>query len=331
MIQELTLVWLSGTSLPAHQAEIQGWSKAHQVVVHPAAAAASPVYDPAIAEAIEVQLERGRTAVAMQQADAAALQQTCQQILQHPELPQAAWLLAECHRLNALISAQSADAVAAAQRQQAAAALEGPRAPVYSAEPIPLPAIERLPVVEIECVGPRATDRIFIDGEPTGARTLTTVGTHHVRVTRDDTLLWAGWLEVAAQGGPLIVPLAVQPCSAQDLSGAAITGAGVVVPEGARCLAWVLAQPQRDGTGIDLWQCQRDRCTGPQQWPVAQRHDSKPVAGGSWYVWPLVGVGVALGTAAVLWQAGAFDGDTEQAERPFTITGPNAAAPGFSF
>lgn len=331
MIQELTLVWLSGTSLSAHQAEIQAWSKTHQVVVRPAVATASPAYDPAVAEAIEVQLERGRTAVAMQQVDAAALEQTCQQIVQHPELPQAAWLLAECHRLNAVISAQSLDAVAAAQRQQAAEALEGPRAPVYSAEPIPLPAIERLPVVEIESVGPRVSDRVFLDGEPMSGRTLTTIGTHHVRVLRDDALLWAGWLEVAAQGGPLIVPLTVSPCSSQDLSGATITGTRAVASGGAQCAQWLVAQPQQDGTGIDLWQCQRDRCTGPQPWPVTQRTNSAADAGSSWYVWPLVGVGVALGTAAVLWQAGAFDGETEQPERPFTITGPNAAAPGFSF
>jgi hypothetical protein len=39
-------------------------------------------------------------------------------------------------------------------------------------------------------------------------------------------------------------------------------------------------------------------------------------------------MGVELGTAAVLWQAGAFDSETEQPERPFTFTGtdPPAAA-----
>lgn len=320
MIEELTLIWLSGASLQAHQGDLRAWSRAHQVSLRPAVSMESASYDSTVAEAIEVQLDRGRTALAMRQADTPTLEQACQQILEHPELPQAAWLLAECHRLNALISAQGGDAVTAAQRQQAANALEGTRVPVYSASPLTLAPLEPLAVVEVESVGPRASDQIFLDGELTGSRMLTTVGTHHVRVVRDDSVLWSGWLAVAAQGGQLAVPLVVPACSTQELSGITIAGSQVTVHPDVKCANWMIAQPQADGTGIDVWQCQAARCAGPQPWPTPVRHVDEPQAGAAWYVWPLVGVGVALGTAAVLWQTGAFDRDAKQPERPFTFT-----------
>ncbi|HEX2877991.1 MAG TPA: hypothetical protein VHO25_00505 [Polyangiaceae bacterium] len=331
MIQELTLVWLSSASLSAHQPELHAWSRAHQVVLRPAMTAASPAYDPAVAEAIEVELDRARTALAMRQGDAPALASVCQQIVQHPELPQAAWLLAECHRLSASLSAQGVDAVTAAQRQQAAHALEGPRAPAYSADPIALAPLEPLAVVEIETVGPRVGDQVFLDGESIAVRALTSVGTHHVRVVRDEAVLWSGWLDVAAQSGQLRVPLSVPPCSTHELSEIVFTGSQVTVPQDVRCPNWLIARPQADGTGIDVWQCQANRCSGPRQWPVPQRQTHEATTGTAWYVWPLVGVGVALGTAAVLWQTGAFDRDTPQTERPFTFTFDDSEAAAIRF
>jgi hypothetical protein len=331
MIQELTLVWLSSASPSAYQPDLHSWSRAHQVVLRPAVTAPTPAYDPTVAEAVEVEFDRTRTALAMHQADAAALANVCQQIVQHPELPQAAWLLAECHRLSAQMSAQGVDALTAAQRQQAANALEGARAAAYSAEPVALAPLEPLAVVEIETVGPRISDLIFLDGEFTASRGLTSVGTHHLRVVRGETALWSGWLEVAAQGGQLRVPLTVQPCSTQELSEIAIAGSQATVPGDISCANWLLARPQADGTGIEVWQCQANHCSAPQQWPAPQRQAEAATTGTAWYVWPLVGVGVALGTAAVLWQTGAFEGDTEQPQRPFTITGPNAAVPGLRF
>jgi hypothetical protein len=320
MIQELTLVWLSSTTLAPHQAELHAWSRAHQVVLRPAADAPSLGYDPAVAEAIEVELDKGRTALAMHQPDAVALVNVCRQIVQHPELPQAAWLLAECHRLNALISAHGVDAVTAAQRLQAANALEGARAPAYSSDPIILAPLEPLAVVEIETIGPRASDVVFLDGEPFPVRGLTSVGTHHVRVVRNDAVLWSGWLEVAAQGGRLRIPVSVPPCSTQELSQIAVTGSRVAVPQDVTCPSWLIARPQADGIGVDVWQCRTNRCGELQQWPASQRQSREATAGTAWYVWPLVGVGVALGTAAVLWQTGAFDRDTPEPQRPFTFT-----------
>jgi hypothetical protein len=328
MIQELTLVWLSSASLSAHQTELQAWSRAHQVVLRPTLTAPSPAYDPAVTEAIEVELDRARTALAMHQADAPALTRVCLQIVRHPELPQAAWLLAECHRLSAVLNAQGGDAVTAAQRQQAADALEGPRSPAYSADPVTSTPLEPLSVVEIETVGPRIGDRIFLDGESIAVRALASVGTHHVRVVRDEAVLWSGWLDVAAQGGQLRIPLTVKPCSTHELSELVFTGSQLTVPPDISCPSWLIARPQADGTGIDVWQCQANRCSSPQQWPVPQRQTQEATTGTAWYVWPLVGVGVALGTAAVLWQTGAFDRDAEQPERPFTFTfdDPDATA-----
>jgi hypothetical protein len=323
MVQVLTLVWLSATGLQAHQGDLQAWSRAHQVALRPALEQLSPAYDPATAETIEVQLESHRTALGMQQADVAALERTCQQIVAHPELPQAAWLLAECDRLSALALAQGGDTLAAAQHQRAANALEGPRAGVYSEAAPTLAPLEPVAVVETEIVGPRPTDRVFLDGEPIPSRTLTTVGTHHLRVLRDEAVLWSGWLQVAAQGGPLLVPSAAQPCSSQELSGIEIRSSQVVVPQDVTCTSWAVARPQADGKGIDVWRCRADRCEGPEQWPVPTDRTPDEKSAGAWYVWPLVGVGVALGTAAVLWQTGAFDRE-QQPDRPFTITGPGA-------
>jgi len=326
MVQELTLVWLSATGLKAHQGDLDAWSKAHDATLKPPAVVAPSAYDPAVAEAIELELESARTAVAVQQAGPESVASACRLIAEHPDLPQAAWLMAECQRLTAIAWLQSGSSVEAAQQHRAADALEGHRAPVYSLSAAPLAPLEPGAVVEIEAKGPRASDDFYLDGERVSLRTLTGVGSHHVRVIRHDIVLWSGWLEVAAQGGPLNIPLAVQPCATSDVSDVVLNGDQPSVPSDVQCPNWLIARSAR-GSGIDLWHCHAEVCNQSERWPlptIARNETRKETSSGGWYVWPLVGVGVALGTAAVLWQTGAFD-SSQEPRRSFSITGPEAS------
>jgi hypothetical protein len=151
-----------------------------------------------------------------------------------------------------------------------------------------------------------------------------------VRVVRGPFVIWVGWLEVQAEGGRLGVPVQVPACSAEDLWGVRVQQGQVHPATGTRCAQWVAALPSTSGRGIEIARCQADRCQPLAPWPRRATRPAAESSGGAWYVWPLLGAGVTLGTAVVLWQAGVFD-RPEPGGRTFTVTGPGATSSAIQF
>ena len=91
-----------------------------------------PAYDAARVDAIESELEQARTALAaLEEASASArLHKVEAELLAHPHLPQASFLMAECLALQAQ-AARGQSAERAAELEQQRAALEGRRAAAF--------------------------------------------------------------------------------------------------------------------------------------------------------------------------------------------------------
>lgn len=336
MVPELALVWLSSNAnLQGQRANLDAWAQQQHVQLVAPRRSSAPEYDPAVAEAIELQLEAVGTALALGQDEWQAIVDQAQaEILAHPELPQAAWLLAESYRLRAVGLARGGSAVEAAQARAAAVALEGDSAAAFGQSGEQLAPLQPRARVEIETVGPRNSDTVFVDGALSPRRLLVVSGKHHVRVVRGEHVVTSEWVEVSPAGGELQVPLHVSPCSDLDLHGTVTLGDSVRAQSDVRCGDWLVAG-QIQGQ-LQLARCHLDQCERLQPWPP--RADPAPAAvttdegSSAWYVWPLAITGVALGTAAVLWQTGAFDSDDSK-DGPLTVTvdGPGTPQTALTF
>src|SRR5579859_3430113 len=109
MDAEATLVWIAAAPADAEQARaIASWGSAHGLrlvsptvpLPQPPPLAGRPAVDLRIADDVAVQLERARDALAaLDGAEVDRALATAEASLRaHPELPQAAWLLAEVER-----------------------------------------------------------------------------------------------------------------------------------------------------------------------------------------------------------------------------------------
>ena len=194
-----------------------------------------PAYDAARVDALESELEQARTALAaLEEASASArLHKVEAELLAHPHLPQASFLMAECLALQAQ-AARSQAPERAAELEQKRAALEGPRAPAFGETST---RGANTPRLALDVVGVGATDELEVDGTrwPSGTGKLALVpGLHHVRVWRGNRPVFAACSRLAADqtGLSLNVPKRV-PCRAEDLEpvprGGAATGVGAAL------------------------------------------------------------------------------------------------------
>jgi hypothetical protein len=334
MFGAIVVLWLgSQPELAERRADIAAWAHArqqHAELLRPTASG----YDAALADEVEALLEEARTL----QAPAGtpdALQRAETLLMEHPELPQAAWLLAERYAIEAHALAAGDDATAARRRELGTMALglEGERAAAVGAAPLPPDAAApaRVPAP----LGARPHDRLYIDGvaiDTNGAPPMLAPGRHHARLTRGELPVWSGWITLDAAGRPEPLPDPTLPCSGLDL---ADVGAGSAAPEpalGVRCEHWAVARASLRG-GVDVAECTRSRCDAWQH-AGALRRDAAPLAldaaapergaWPAWATWGLIGAGALAATGIVLWQAGAFDRDAPSTE--FVFTGPSAAA-----
>lgn len=342
MLPALVVLWL-GTEpeLAAHRAEVAAWAGARQAratLLRPTA----PSYDGALADRIEALLEEARAATAAP-GTPSALERAEALLLEHPELPQAAWLLAERFAIEAQLPGGAGDAAAARRRELALRAqeLEGARAQPAGAAPLPAAA----PVSALTApAGARPNDRVFVDGvarAPAGAPAAGVGGAapgdgaplaparHHVRVTRAGLPVWSGWLRLDGPGAESFSD-PTPACSALDLADVAVHDDAPAPAPGVRCPRWAAARVSPSG-GLAIAECSRSRCAA---WQLAggPARDEDPRAGvaaeagawPSWATWSLVGAGALVATGLVLWRAGAFERDAPATE--FVFTGPSAAA-----
>lgn len=321
MTQTATLLlFLAGELTQGERAALAEFSRQKQVsLVAPAPTprAAFPAYRQELVLDLEGRLDEARTlASSLDEERALAVLDTIErELLAHPELPQAAWLYAEHHRIAADLRRSAPDgAEAAAELDRQALALEGPRAAAFGTEPGPEPSTTRVRVVVRDL---DSRDVLELDGESGGAARDVTAGVHQARVLRGGELAFAGWASLPAAGD---VTLGVRPlvaCSAEDLGGVSLRGRSVQGTRGVRCARYVLAR--REAGRLEVADCTGSACTPFT--PLKEPRD-KTVAGLSpWAFAALATTGVVATILLTTWAAGGFEREQPPEKTVFVYGG----------
>ncbi len=320
MSQTAVLVWLSVSAItPAFRADLAGFAQTRLLRLeapreNAAAFRAGAAYAPDVVAQIEVLLEEARNATAsLEQSRALSALEHAERLLRdHPELPQAAWLMAEQLELTAEVESTAPDgASASVALRKRAAVLEGPRATPFS-DHAASAAPEAPAPHALSADGPEPGDRLEWDGVLSGVELSAAAGEHHVRVSRNDRLLWAGWITVGESELRVRLPVPETPaCSPDDIGAGHFEGGRAIPAAHARCESYVLARA-RAGGGIDAALCERAVCGKIvifQATPPGATTATTATAEHGWPRWATYGA-IAAGvvtTGIVLWRVGVFD------------------------
>jgi hypothetical protein len=310
-----TLVWIAPEPPDGPQARaLLTWARTHGVMVEPPRDERPPALpvDESIADAVEALLDRARDALAARDGDALErLLSSAESMLRaHPELPQAAWLMAEVQRARAAglrrIAPVAGSRQAADHAWEQAEALDGGRAPGLGEQ-----ASDEHPpsaTIALELVPAGAQARL--DGEPVHPGAVTTrAGTHALVVTWDGEPVGAWWIEAPAGSSTLRVAApAAPPCSKGDVRLARVVGDSIDAAD-VRCTQWVAAAPAARSGAVRVATCEAHACGPLLDWsaparaeawtwtPAAEpRHGRWP----AWATWGLVGAGAAIATGIVV-------------------------------
>ena len=312
------VVWLAPARGAADRHALDEWALARgvRIVIPPGGRLPSIDVDPSLAERVEDELERARDAVAAQETDGAerALARAESILRAHPELPNAAWLMAEVHRLwssrwHRLEPREPARGDAAWRR---AAALDGGRVAGVGETPASAEPPAR-PRIVVEGAAEGAT--VLLDGAPLTDRA---AGEHVLTVSEGGVVRYAAWL-ATADGAELRVHVPGAPaCSTGDLAGARIDGERdgrdeTVRAPAVHCPSWIAVVPR--GTALAIATCEGSACGPLAEWrigtPALPPADVVPEAGfGRWPGWAtgaLFVTGIVVVTGITLAATGAFD------------------------
>jgi hypothetical protein len=330
MLDVIVVLWLGSTAPQPHQrTDIAAWAKARGF--SPVAPAAPPPasYDAMLIAQVEALLEEARSAppAPASASGASAFERAEALLAAHPELPQAAWLLAERYALEA--HALGNDPAAGERRESLLArarALEGERAipaGLDSRSASPYSGVAAASALPIAVAGARPHDRVFVDGV---AGASVAPGRHHVQLYRGAHRVWVGWVDGDAGAAPRDP---TQACSTFDLADVVSGTEGPRPAPGVHCARWLAARPA-PLAGIEVAECALSRCGHWQagngaRMPSAAHVQTEDVAAWpTWATWGIVGAGAAVATGVVvLWRTGSFDRSSPDTE--FTFTGPSAA------
>jgi hypothetical protein len=288
-----------------------------------AAALTFPDYSPELVSEIERLLERARTeTTALAEDEAALALASAERLLHdHPELPQAAWLMAERHELAALLAERTA-APGADELRRRARALEPERAPTFRAEPSAATATDAAPASTFSLAlrGARASDRLEWDGKELAFPADVVAGEHQLRVLRGGELVWAGWVSVGPTTKTLQIDGAVPaPCSQSELGSTRSAPQRPLPPPDVRCPAWAVMRIDRGVAELAL--CHRAQCGLWHREPdaAARSRAGAPIVDERriprWATIALAGAGAALLTSVTLWQLGAFERTEQRSAR----------------
>lgn len=318
MSQTAVLVWLSAASvLPTFRADLAGYAESRWLRLEAprenAASFRNAAYAPDVVAEVEALLEEARSATASLEQSRAlgALERAETRLHEHPELPQAAWLMAEELELRADIEAAAPEGASSARAlRERAAALEGARALPFSDRD---PHVDLAPPIThgVSRDGLEPNDVLEWDGIASAETFAVASGEHHARVLRGGRLLWAGWVGVGEGDTRVHLPVPESPsCSPDDIGSAHIAGGRAIASERTRCESYVLARAHAGG-GVEAALCERNVCGKV----VIFQRNAHPAAAASrsertwpaWATYTLVGAGGVLATGLVLWRAGVFD------------------------
>jgi hypothetical protein len=316
----VTVLWLASAQAPDLEAgrtrALKSWSLAHGVEIAPPRdeAPRGLAVDYHLAADVEALLDRAHDAIAARDADAtdSAVSAAESALRAHPELPQAAWLMAEVERTRSTRWRRIApvDAEAAERAWLRAEALDGGRTTGLAEETAEGHAaaatmtIEAVPDGTIAWLdGVSVTD---VSGIPTHA------GPHVLAValaplgSAPGAVLWARWIDLPE--GPSRVAVMVSgttPCSSSDLARASLAGEAVSA-EAVRCEQWIAVTAGSAPDAIRVARCGRGACGPLLEWTPSPAWSwspppARPAAGWpSWATWAIVGAGAAVAAGAVV-------------------------------
>jgi hypothetical protein len=281
--------------------------------------------------AVESLLSEARAAIDALDAEGAerALAEATRRLEATPP-PQAAWLMAEVHRLDAERLAET-DPHAARAALTRAIELGGPRAPSLDLQASGAPPLLEPAGAPVRLLGLGSSDRLFVDGVERQPSRLPS-GRHHVRVLRREREIYSRWVQLTAPTTSVRLRTP-PPCSDADLAGARIEGGRAAGAEGTHCPNWVLARPA--GDAVEIARCRGSRCGTLLPWhhddgvifrPPAQLPPDDGGGFPAWLTWTLAGVASVAATGVVLWQAGTFD-EPAPGETRFQFTPPERPPP----
>ena len=294
------VVWLAEETPDAARALSQ-WASARgvRIVAHAAPLPSRP-YTPTLANDVETALAKAREAVAVLDADSAERQLArAEQLLRtHPELPQAAWLMAEVQRgwASRFDRVEPRDALRAKRAALQADALDGGRAAGLGE-----PESSKPVLVDVTLDATSDPDLVWLlDARPVAPGKIKAAGgEHHLAAIANGRVRFADWVTVI-DGAKLKLDVRGRvPCSTDDLKDAHV-----------QCGAWITATPAPKGVTASL--CHGTSCETasffavrvPRWPPIDEPPRSKGIP--AWITWSIVGV-TAVGAAfAILAGAGVF-------------------------
>ncbi len=287
-------------------------------------------YSGELVKRIEDLLEQARTlSGSLDEARALVhLREAEKLVYEHPELPQAAFLLAEAAMQQAEIALRRGETRLSEIQRERARVLEGKRAATYT-QKLPTENAETgAPARLVRVEGLAPSDVLEWNGRrQPSASALVSPGEHHVRVLRLGRLAYGGFVMVPVSGDIVRLNLpSPPPCTAADLAGVSARGRRVTGQANVGCPRWVVARPGKT-SGIEVALCEQTRCGKLLDWHEGDGALlSAPVHPESEWRWPVwatylgLGLGVAATTGAVLWQSGAFD-EPERGPATWTFGG----------
>jgi hypothetical protein len=323
MDAEATVVWIAPARDAQDRHALDEWALARGIrLVTPRDGKAPDVpVDPSVADRVEDELDRARDAVAAQEPDAAerALARAEALLYEHPELPHAAWLMAEVHRgwsarWHRLEPRDQARGAAAWLR---AAALDGGRVAGIGETEAPPTGGTVTATLELEGAAPGTTLRL--DGAELAPGPVTRpAGEHQVTVSDGTVVRAAAWVALADGARIRIRVPAAPPCSSEDLARARRTD-DAIAAGGVRCGAWIAVLPAQGPSGmLRIASCDKGACGPLVEWralappvgPSGPPPTEELPKRGRWPAWAtltIFGAGIVAATTVALAAAGAFD------------------------
>ena len=316
-----TLVWIApGPPDAAESRAIASWARAHELELQPPKGERPQAIamEPGVAYEVEDLLDRARDATAAREGAAIdhATRAAEDLLRAHPELPQAAWLMAEVERARSTRwrRIDPADTEAAEREWVRAEALDGGRMPGLGETS----AASHPPDAEVTLVLPDQ-DEARLDGNdvPASGVSATRAGLHALVVTADGIPVWAGWIEVQAGRSSLMIDApGTAPCSITDAARAELAG-DVLRGQRVRCARWVAVARGPAPGALRIATCEGPRCgpllvwrdaapwTGPP--PPSRRPDaSRARHWPGWATWVVAGAGVAVAAGIAVAASGAL-------------------------